>query len=189
MKKRVLIIGGIVVLIVLLAGAAFVGGRLLTGQGLPGLSSGPQVVTGPGGGTYFRIKPGDIQPAQELPQTPADARGLFDHRKDNSIFVGTGNVTMMAKKDQSGNVQMSASHTGPTVEVVVSPQTIVYNDVTMQQFNGPPPTGQKIQQVVEPGSLDEVGEYSEITAWGKKTGDRIIADVLVYTPPPVLIKR
>ena len=189
MKKRILIIGGIVVLVIVLAGAAFVGGRLLTGQGLPGLSSGPEVSTGPGGRMSIRIRPGDIQPAKELPQTPADVGGVFDHRKDNSIYVGTAQISIMTKKDQSRNEQTSASHTGPVVEVVVSPQTIVYKDVTMQQFNGPPPAGQKIQQVVEPGSLDEVGQYSSITAWGKKTGDRIIADVLVYTLPPVMNAR
>lgn len=194
MKKRILIIGGIIVLIVLLAGAAFVGGRLLTGQGLPGqvAAGGINMVT-LGGGKEQGISIQTI-PAKELPQTPADARGLFDHRKDNSIFVGTGNVRMMViKNQQSGQVQTSSSHTGPTVEVVVSPQTIVYKDVTMQQYNGgKPPSGSgviKVQQVVEPGSLDEIGENSDITAWGKKTGDRIVADVLVYTPPPVMIKR
>ncbi len=91
---------------------------------------------------------------------------------------------MMVQKDQSGNVTSSSSHDGPTVEVVVITQTTVYRDVTMRQFNGPPPSG-KVQQVVEPGSLDEVAKDSMITAWGKKTSDRIIADVLVYTPPPV----
>ena len=192
MKKRILIIGGIVVLVVLLAGAAFVGGRLLTGQGLPGQASpgGLSMVTSQGGGEqHISIQ---TIPAKELPQTPADARGIFDHRKDNSIFVGTGNVRMMViKNQQSGQVQTSSSHSGPTVEVVVSPQTIVYKDVTMQQYNGGKlPSGTiKVQQVVEPGSLDEIGENSDITAWGKKTGDRIIADVLVYTPPPVMIKR
>jgi hypothetical protein len=58
----------------------------------------------------------------------------------------------------------------------------------MKQFNGPPPEGQKIQQVVEPGSLDDIGESSLITVWGKKTGDRIIADVLVYTSPDFTTK-
>lgn len=194
MKKRILIIVGIVVLVALLAGAAFVGGRLLTGQGLPGQASpgGLSMVTSQGGGEQ-RISIQTI-PAKELPQTPADARGIFDHRKDNSIFVGTGNVKMMViKNQQSGQVQTSSSHSGPTVEVVVSPQTIVYKDVTMQQYNGGKPPGGsgtiKVQQVVEPGSLDEIGENSDITAWGKKTGDRIIADVLVYTPPPVMNAR
>jgi len=184
MKKKVLIIGGIVLLVILLAGAAFVGGRLLNGQGLPGLSSGLQVFTGPGGGTRIKFGPGDILPAKELPQTPPDVAGIFDHRQNQSIFVGTGQVMVSVQKDASGKVQASSSHSGPVVEVVVTTQTIIYKDVTMQQFNSKPPTsGQKIQQVVEPGSLDEIGQPGSspiITVWGKKTGDRYIADVLVY---------
>ncbi len=189
MKKRILVIGGVVVLVLLLAGAAFVGGQLLNGQGLPLQASagGLRMMTSQGGkpGQQIRL---DIQPAKELPQTPADAKGLFDHRQDNSIFVGTGNVKMMAQKDQSGNVTTSATHDGPVVEVVVTPQTIVYRDVTMNQFNGQPPNG-KTQQVVEPGNADDISQNTTMTVWGKKTGDRIIADVLVYTPPPVMIKR
>jgi hypothetical protein len=178
------IIGG-AVLILLLAGAAFVGARLLNGQGLPGLSSGggPGFSLGGNGGKNVRINAGDILPAKELPQTPADVRGLFDHRQDNSIFIGTGKVMMSVKKDPSGNVQTSSSHDGPTVEVVVTTQTKIYMDVTMNQFDGPPPQDQKIQQVLEAGSVDEVGQNSMITAWGKKTGDRFIAEVLVYMPP------
>jgi hypothetical protein len=184
MKKRILIIGGIVVLVVLLAGAAFVGAQLLAGQGLPSLSSGPLVLTGPDGSKQVRIQSGDIQPAKELPQTPADVRGVFDHRKDNSLFVGTGVIISDVQKDQSGNVTSSSTFSGPIVEVVVTPQTIVYRDVTDRQFNGQPPSG-TIQQVVEQGSLDEVGKDSLIHAWGKKTGDRTIADVLVYILPSV----
>lgn len=189
MKRTVLIVIGVVVLVVVLAGAAFVGGLLLNGQGLPvqASSGGLMFSSSQGGKPGQQIKV-DIQPAKELPQIPADAKGLFDHRQDNSIFVGTGNVKMMAQKDQSGTVTTSATHDGPVVEVVVTPQTIVYRDVTMNQFNGQPPNG-KTQQVVEPGSLDEAGQNSTLTVWGKKTGDRIIADVLVYSPPPVMIKR
>jgi hypothetical protein len=192
MKKRILIIGGIVVVVLLLAGAAFVGGQLLSGQGLalPGSAGGGNLMLTQGGkgGQSIRVQ---MIPAKELPQGPGGTRGIFDHRKDNSIFIGTGQVRMIiAQKDQSGNVTASSSHDGPTVEVVVTPQTIVYKDVTMQQYNGGSPPGGSgtitVQQVVEPGTLDDVGENSTITAWGKKTGDRIIADVLVYTPPPVL---
>jgi hypothetical protein len=172
MKRAVILGGGIVILVVVLAGAAFVGGQLLTGQGLPGQA------------TSVRPHHPDIYPAKELPQTPADADGVFDHRKDNSIFVGTGEARIMATRDQRGNiVGFTTSHTGPVVEVVVSPQTKVYRDVTQPRPN------EWVQQVVEPGSLAEVGQYSAITAWGKKTGDRIIADVLVYTLPPVKGKR
>jgi hypothetical protein len=69
------------------------------------------------------------------------------------------------------------------VEVVVTSQTKIYKDVTAKQFNGPPPEGQKVQQVLEPGSLEEIGQGSMITVWGRKTGDRFIADVLVYGLP------
>ncbi len=178
MSKRILIIGGALLFVVLLAGAAFVGGQLLNGQGLSGLG----LAGGPGS------KPGAnvnvIQPAKELPQTAADASGLFDHRKDNSIFVGPNPVRMGVSVRRL--LQTPSSDRGPSIEVVFSPQSIVYKDVTEQQYNGPPPSGQKIQQEVEPGRIEEIGEGSVITAWGKKTGDRIIADVLVYTRPPVM---
>ncbi len=189
MKKNILITSGIVVLVLVLAGAAYVGARLLNGQGLPGLSSGgPGVFTNPDGGQTVRINADDIQPAKELPQTPADVRGLFDHRDNNSIFVGTGRVTMMVQKDQSGNVESSSNASGPVVEIVVTNQTTVYHDTTLEQYNGQPPAGEKIQQVLEPGSLDDIGQDSLVTVWGKKTGNRIIADVLVYTSPGFITK-
>jgi hypothetical protein len=182
------IIAGIL-LVLLLAGAAFVGARLLNGQGLPliskGSESGPSLSLGGPGGKMVKL---NIEPSKELPQTAADVSGLFDHRQDNSIFVGTGRVTLAFKKDPSGKVETSSSHDGPTVELVVTSQTKIYKDVTMRQFDGPPPEGQKIQQVLEAGSLDDVGQSSMITAWGKKTGDRFITDVLVYTSPEFITK-
>jgi hypothetical protein len=185
MKKLVLITVGLVVLVAVLAGAAFVGAQLLAGQGQPAqaLKSGLTMMTGQNGkpGQTFQ---GNTQPAKELPQTPADVRAVFDHRKDNSLFVGTGVIIRTAQKDQAGNVTSSSTYDGPTVEVVITPQTIVYRDVTSRQFNGQPPSG-KIQQVVEQGSLDEIGKDSLVHAWGKKTGDRVIADVIVYSLPSI----
>jgi hypothetical protein len=181
MKKNILITSGIVVLVLLLAGAALIGGRLLNGQPLPGGSNlFPGAGNGPG---EVRMNADDILPSKELPQTPADVRGLFDHRENNSFFVGTGQITLMVQRDQSGNVESSSNASGPTIEIVVTNDTVVYHDTTLEQYNGQPPAGQKIQQVVEPGSLDDVGENSTITVWGKKTGDRVIADILVYTTP------
>lgn len=182
------LIGGIIV-VLLLAGAAFVGARLLNGQGLPFVSAGggvgPSLSLGGPGGKMVKL---DIEPSKELPQTSADVTGLFDHRQDNSIFVGTGRVTMAFKKDPSGKVETSSNHDGPTVEIVVTSQTKIYKDVTMRQFDGPPPEGQKIQQTLESGSLDDVGQSSMLTVWGKKTGDRFIAEILVYSPPAFIKK-
>lgn len=189
-SRRPYVIGGIVALVLLLAGAAFVGGRLLNGQGLPGLSlgepGGPGLTIGGPGGKMVKL---DIQPAKELPQTEADVQGIFGSRQNNSIFIGTGRVTMSVKKDaQSGKVETASDHDGPTVEVVITNQTTIYKDVTMNQFNGPPPDGQKIQQVLESGSLDDIGQSSMLTVWGRKTGDRFIAEIVVYSPPAFIVK-
>jgi hypothetical protein len=180
MKKNILITSGIVILVLLLAGAALIGGRLLNGQPLPGSNLFPGAGNGGGG---VQINADDILPSKDLPQTPADVRGLFDRRENNSIFVGTGQVTLMVQSDQNGNVEGSSNATGPTVEIVVTNDTIVYHDTTLERYNGQPPASEKIQQVVEPGSLDDIGENSTLTVWGKKTGDRVIADILVYTTP------
>jgi hypothetical protein len=154
MNKRILTIGGVVVLVLLLGGAAFIGGRLLNGQGMPARP-------------LSELR--DI-PAKELPQTPADVFGVFDHRQDQSIFV--------RRVDNASRATSTIAY-----EVVVTSQTKIYQDVTEQQYDGVQLTGQARQQVVELGSLDGIGEGSLIAVWGRETGDRILADVLLYSPP------
>ncbi len=185
MGKRILVIGGIILFVVLLAAAAFVGAQLLASQGQPAQASKSRLtmMTSQTGKPGSQSQP-NIQPAKELPQTPEDVRGVFDHRKDNSLFVGTGVVLRTAQQDQAGKVTVSSTYDGPVVEVIVTPQTIVYSDVTNRQFNGQPPSG-KVQQVLEQGSLDAIGKDSTVRAWGKKTGDRTIADVIIYSLPSV----
>ena len=187
MKKSTFIIGG-VILVLLLAGAAFVGARLLNEQGIPLMSPGGPIIAlsrneGDRQGVKF-----DLERSQELPQQDPDVQGVLDHHQDNSIFVGTGSIQLKVHKDQSGKVSTSSSHDGPTVEVVVTAQTTVYCDVTMKQFNGQRLPNGKIPQVLGEGSVDEIGQDSMIMAWGRKTADRLIAYVLVYTLPEFFTK-
>ncbi len=174
MKRTWIIGGGVVVLVILLAGAAFIGGQLLTAQSLPALGFGS-----PGGNQRVAVISA-IQPAPELPQQPADTRGLFDQRKDNSIFINAGTTNIRVS---GGQVTAADNHTGPIVEIVVTHDTQVYRDVTDRQFDAQQSRGGKVQQVLEPGSLDEIAQYSLITVWGARTGDRITANVLVYALP------
>jgi hypothetical protein len=67
------------------------------------------------------------------------------------------------------------------VEVVATTNTKIYRDDT--DLPDQPANGTKIQQKVSPGSLDEIGQNSMINAWGKKTGDRLVADVILYSNP------
>jgi len=184
-----LLIGGLIALVALLAGAAFVGGRLLNTQASnPGAGSGPMIVTSQdGGGERVTVKL-DMEPAKELPQTPADVRGLYQRRADSSIFIGTGQVRMMVEQNQGGVISATSNFDGPLVEIIVTHDTTLYQDVTMKQFNGPLPAGQKMQQVVEPGSIDDIGENSMIVVWGERRGDRIVATTLVYSPPAFMVK-
>ncbi len=183
-----LLIGGLIALVALLAGAAFVGGRLLNAQSPnPGAGSGPMIVTSKdGGGERVTVKL-DMEPAKELPQTPADVKGIYQRKQDSSIFIGTGQVRMMVEQNQGGVISATSNFDGPLVEIILTHDTTVYQDVTMKQFNGPP-AGQKMQQVVEPGSIDDIGENSVIVVWGERRGDRVVATTLVYSPPAFIIK-
>jgi flagellar basal body-associated protein FliL len=181
-----------VALVLVLAAAAFLGGRYLqkgpaaNGGGNGGLSLSS---TGPGGPVSRSISNNDIIPAPELPQTAADARGIFVRRQDNSFFIGTGKVTLQVKKEgdnPNSTPQAGSSYDGPVVEVVVTNNTKIYRDDTFQNLKDLPSNGTKIQQKVVPGSLDEIGQNSFVNAWGKKTGDRLVADVLLYNNPVLL---
>lgn len=189
MNKRIFIGIGVIAAVVLLAGGAFVGARLLGQQTLPIPVGGDRVVSiDDGNGSGKKTFSLDFIPAPELPQTPADERGIFVRRQDSSVFIGTGNVRMQVQKDASGQVNASASHDGPDVEIVIPHDAKIYKDVTLSQYNGDPPSGQRLQQVLETGALDEIGEDSTLTVWGTKTGDRINASIVVYSQPAFLSK-
>jgi len=175
-----------VLLVFVLAGAAYMGGRYL--QKSPQASGGGNGITisnGPGGQTRSFSK-NDILPAKELPSTSPDARGIYVRRQDNSIFVGTGKVQLNLAVKPGGAPQAASSYDGPLVEVVTTAKTQIYRDETLQNLQDLPASETKLQQKVVPGSLDEVGQSSMIQAWGKKVGDRLVADVFVYSNPAIL---
>ena len=179
-RRRGLVIAGVTVLVVLLAGAAFVGGRLLN-QSASG-SNGITVSGGPGGEQRVTVQ---LEPAKELPNSKPDVTGLFSSRKDNSIFV-TQSDKFMVRVNKDGSVNTQTDGNGQQLEVVVTTDTTIYKDVTQPNLNAPSGNG-KVQQQVAPGSLDEISGTTFISAWGERRGDRVIATVLVYSQP-VMIK-
>jgi hypothetical protein len=42
--------------------------------------------------------------------------------------------------------------------------------------------------MAEEGTLDDLNTQSFITVWGRRSGDRIIADILFYTNPESIKK-
>jgi hypothetical protein len=167
--------------VILLAAAAFMAVRYFVQPKnmVPGNSGGPSLsLRGPGGEEkMFQL---DIKPAKELPTTQPEADGLFVERKDNSIFIGTGEITVMAKAQPGQEPEVDTNFTGPKVEVVISANTVVYKDTTELDPEDP---GAEVQQTVEVSTIDEITEQSSIRVWGRKAGDRIIADVVVFSSP------
>ncbi len=117
----------------------------------------------------------DIRDAAEMPDTPPDVGGLFVRRDGNSLFVGTGNLSGYLVS--SGEWEFR--HDGPVVEVLTTRDTMIYRDDTLGQLGGVAPAG-PIQQVLKPGSLDELGKNSTVKAWGERHGERVIAGVIVF---------
>ncbi|MCI0550432.1 MAG: hypothetical protein L0287_05720 [Anaerolineae bacterium] len=183
------IIVGLGILILLVGAAAFIAGRMLN-NGVSPLS--PFGLMGNGDVMSFAI---NVIPAPELPTTPPEVLGLFAERQDNTITIsaisleaGGGGVAVDSEgEDVAVGPGSPVDHSGPKVEVVVTSETIIYRETT--QLSGPPSAGSEtVQQTVEVATLDDLNSQSFVTVWGRKSGDRIIAEVLFYSNP-VMIQR
>ncbi len=167
--------------IALLAAAAFMAVRyFMQPKTVSGNGPGGNIISveGPGGEAQtFAL---DIKPAEELPDTQPNEAGMFVERKDNSIFIGTGEVNVVARAEPGQEPQIDSSFSGPKVEVVISSETVVYKDTTKLDPENP---GAQVQQTVELSTIDEMTEQSSITVWGRKAGDRMIADIIVFSTP------
>ena len=189
-NKKTIIILSIVVIVV--GAAAFIGGRMLNQKAGPlGLFGMP---LGGGGEGMVSISI-QITPAAELPTTEPETLGMFVERKDNAIVLATismdaggGGVVVQASSGEGEAFAGSpVDNNGPKVEVVTTSDTVIYLETT--QPNGPPSSGnQVLQQTVAEGSLDDLTSQSFVTVWGRKSGDRIIAEVL-FISNPVMFKR
>jgi hypothetical protein len=127
----------------------------------------------------------DVTPAPELPEAKPDITGLFLERKDNTIIVqamsfavGVGGI--------SGNSPMD-EESGVKVEIVVTSQTKIYKNVTELPA---PVNGEihNVQQAADEGTLDDLTSQSFLSIWGRRSGDRMVAEVLFYTNPEFIKK-
>jgi len=164
-------------LALLLGGAAYVGGRLLTATDLRSASQ-DQVLSGSGDTKSGSAVQVDVKPAPEMPESPADVSGLFVQREDNNLFVGTGQLSAVLVDGK-----WKQYHDGPVMEIVTTHHTQIYRDNLLQKLGGVAPSG-SVQQVLEPGSVEEMGENSFVMAWGQRRGDRLVADIVVFSPNP-----
>jgi hypothetical protein len=189
MQNKKMIVG-FGILILLVGAAAFIVGRMLNQKAGP-LGFGMPM----GNGDVMSISI-QITPAPELPTTQPEVLGLFVERKDNSITLssvsmdkgGGGVVVESGGGDGESFAGSPVDNNGPKVEVVITSETTIYIETT--QPSGPPSPGENLvlQQTVAEGSLNDLTSQSFVSVWGRKSGDRIIAEV-IFISNPVMFKR
>jgi hypothetical protein len=150
-KKLYISLGFAVLLIGL---AAFIAGRFVNG--------------GPAGGE--RVS--NVTPAPEIPTTPPEVSGLLVERKDNVVILQSVSFDAGSGWHLGESNEPMDSSSGPKVEVVVTTGTTIYRDDF--EFNQ-----DSVQQTVEEATLDSIDSQKLITVWGRKEGDRIIAEILL----------
>jgi hypothetical protein len=180
-KRVLMVVGGLILVLVLVAGA-FTAVRLLAK---------PEEVSGRGGAVQVFedvIDDGSgpvtistiVEPSPDLPQRQPETNGVFLRREDNSVFVGTGNVSVSVVVE-NGETTTSADHSGPEIEVVLTRDTVFYQDVTEVNREATESVERRIQQEVrQVDSMAELAGGSSISVWGERRGDRVIAEVVVF---------
>ena len=125
---------------------------------------------------------GNLIQSEELPETEPQTMGVLVERDDNMIIVSPADsIRIMAPgSNQAGEPKMEADYVGDKVEVVISNDTMIYQDVTTMNMEN---ADKDVQQVLELSTIDAISPESVITVWGRKNGDRIVADVVLFLSP------
>ncbi len=198
MKRSVWLGIGLLVLLAVLGAGAFTAVQLLTPENEAG-GADTAVAAGGGGRVMQSVMSQNggppvavqttILPAPELPDEPSAAFGILLSREDNTLRVGTGNIDLEVDIEVDPETgQESASLTpstdGPELEVVLTPDTLIYRDVTDLSIPPEQESGEReiVQQVRPVESSDEITGNLELEIWGERRGDRIVATVIVYGP-------
>jgi hypothetical protein len=194
-KNRTPWIIGTILVMLLLVGAAFVGGNLLNKQAA-GLSD-----------NVFEV---DFTEAEEIPQSKPEAAGIVTEIDGNTLTIQEFNINDTLGTSGEGGVFMEPIEIevdnpedleelplpafmgadGPITEVVVTRDTKIYRDVTFSEVlvvsdgGELPEIPENIEMKVEPAAADEIGTNSMVTIWGERRGDRVVADVILFQPPP-----
>jgi hypothetical protein len=113
-----------------------------------------------------------VTPAAEIPTTAPEVSGLLVERKDNTVILQTVSFDAGAGWALGDADEPMDTTSGPNVEVVITSETTVYR--TSYEISE-----SSTQQTVEETTLDVLNSEMMITVWGRKNGDRIIADIFL----------
>jgi hypothetical protein len=183
MNRVAIAIGGVLLIVLLVAGA-FTAVQLISAQSLDtDLAPGTKVlenVFDDGSGNPVTVKT-IIEPSPDLPDKGPEAAGIFLRQEDNSYYVGTGSISLNIEVI-NGERSVASDHSGPELEVVIGPDTLFYEDVTEVESN-PTESGEHrlVQEIRLAEGLGEMQKGASFSAWGERQGDRVIAEVVVFS--------
>jgi hypothetical protein len=131
-----------------------------------------------------------IEPAKEVPTDTPAVTGMVTSHSDSNLVVqqgsgrgGFGNPTGGTPRAQPEGTRVprpTQPGDGTDVQVQVTSETAIYKDVTFANANGQWPTG-SVQQQLEKSSLADIADGCRVTVWGEKSGDQVVAGVIVYS--------
>lgn len=159
-RRRRLYILGAALLVVLLVGAAFVGGRLF-GQRHLVHTSGAGVVK--------------IKKAAELPDEPPVAVGSVQKVEGKTITLEAPSGSATVYSGPGVEVEKKEGE-WKQIEVVVTQDTKIYRDVPLSPEEIK--KGGEFQQKVEEATLADIKVGDLIEVWGEGKGERITAEVI-----------
>jgi hypothetical protein len=171
---------------IFLASGAFLAGRLFNLEG--NLFSGS--IFSADGINEMMSAEIEMTPAAEVPGLPQIANGIFLSRTDNSIaileFVGNtfgGNSQEVVSVPLDDGTTITGAGNGTkNTDILITSQTKIYKDLT--DYQEAIDKGLKsLQQVMTEGNIDELNRLSHLRVWGRKNGERVIADTIIYSNP------
>jgi hypothetical protein len=127
--------------------------------------------------------------APELPTTASALTGSLVKIDGNTLTVQEGGFNFGQGNGGTPRPRVTADGTprprptqavGPQVQVTINAETQYYQDVTFANLDGQPPSG-TLQQQVEKSSFSALAENEQVTVWGDKNGDQIVAKVIVFS--------
>ncbi len=82
----------------------------------------------------------------------------------------------------NGETSTAVDHSGPEIEVVANHDTQFYRDVTKVSFTAAESKEQTLhQEIVLVEKPETMPAGATFQTWGEKSGDRVIADIIVYS--------
>ena len=196
MKRNWFISGSILLVLVSIAGAILIQSKVQQGAALA-----QELVQNPKAEKILaiavernidgEITSGEVQVSFEdpanLPKEGESVFGVFIKQEDDVITVGTGSIEVEVDvevvNDEEPVRTVHVSNTGPSVEIQVTPATVIFADITPEPeiSDADLVSGSKlVTRTIIPGSFEAIGDGMILRVWGPVQDGMVTAEVLVF---------